>query len=132
MFCNDIYGVYLEKTANEKRRLLISRGVILFTLSGAAIFSSGNLGSTILDWSFLSMGLRGAVAFGPLCCALFLPGRIPANFALASMITGPLLVVITKFLLPPGIDPLSIGMAGNFAILAAGAVTKARNPAAQE
>jgi SSS family solute:Na+ symporter len=131
MFCNDIYGVYIERAVDGKRRLLVSRSVILFTLLAAAAFSSGNLGSTILDWSFLSMGLRGAVAFGPLCCALFLPGRIPAGFVLASMIAGPLLVIIAKFFLQPAVDPLFLGMAGNMAILAAGMAAKRRSPVAQ-
>jgi SSS family solute:Na+ symporter len=132
MFCNDIYGVYINRAAGEKRRLGVSRGVILFILSAAAVFSSGNLGSTILDWSFLSMGLRGAVAFGPLCCALFLQGRIPANFVLASMIAGPLLVVLAKFALPPAIDPMFLGMAGNIAVLAVGMVVNWRRNAARE
>jgi SSS family solute:Na+ symporter len=132
MFCNDIYGVYINRAADEKRRLGVSRGVILSILSAAAVFSSGNMGSTILDWSFLSMGLRGAVAFVPLCCALFLPGRIPANFVLASMIAGPLLVVLAKFTLPPAIDPMFLGMAGNMAVIAAGMATKRRRRAARK
>jgi SSS family solute:Na+ symporter len=128
MFCNDIYCVYVERGADEKRRLPVSRGVILLVLSAAAVFSSGNLGSTILDWSFLSMGLRGAVAFGPLCCALFLPNKIPARFALASMIAGPLLVAAAKFFLPSAVDPLFLGMTGNLSILAAGMAYKRRTP----
>ena len=68
------------------------------------------------------MGLRGAVAFGPLCAALFLPGRISEKFALAAMIAGPTLVLLGKFILPPSVDSLFLGIAGSFVILGIGLV----------
>lgn len=48
------------------------------------------------------MGLRGAVAFGPLCTALFLPGRVPRSFALGSMLAGPLLVLVAGIIMGLG------------------------------
>ena len=59
------------------------------------------------------MGLRGAVAFAPMCFALFSPGRIGAKFAGAAMVCGPVLVLVGSFILPPDIDPLFLGMAGS-------------------
>ncbi|MEK6265582.1 MAG: hypothetical protein N2B06_12580, partial [Clostridium sp.] len=48
--------------------------------------------------------------FAPLCCALFLPGRIDKQFALYAIIAGPLFVLIGKFVLPKYIDPLFLGV----------------------
>lgn len=110
MICNDIYKVYFNKNASDKTLLNATRVIIAVILIIVAILSSGNLGSLILGWSFMSMGLRGAVAFAPLCCALFLPGKIDKNFALLAMILGPLFVLVGKFALPSHIDPLFLGV----------------------
>jgi SSS family solute:Na+ symporter len=120
MICGDIYKVYVNKNATDERNLLMSRGVIVTILACAAVFSGGNMGSMILSWSFLSMGLRGAVAFGPLCAALFFKGRIPNRYAVAAMIAGPLFVLLGKFFLPSYIDPLFPGMAANILVLCMG------------
>lgn len=117
MFCSNIYKPYVNPTASDKRNLMISRLVIVVILVAAALFSSGNMGSLILGWSFLSMGLRGAVAVGPLYTALFLPGKIPGRYAFLSMIVGPILVIVGKIALPSSIDPLFPGVIGNFAVL---------------
>lgn len=120
MIINDIYKVYLKRDANDRLTLAMSRIIIVLILLGAAMFTTGNMGSLILGWSFMSMGLRGAVAFAPLCTALFLPGRIPQKFALISMILGPLLVLLGKFILPETVDPLFLGVGGAFLSLAIG------------
>jgi len=119
MFCADIYSVY-RKSAGPANMLLVSRITLACILTAAALVSLGNLGSLILSWSFMSMGLRGAVACGVLSLALFLPGRIPANYAFWSMIVGPVCILIGKPLLGSIIDPLFIGVAGSLAVLLAG------------
>ena len=55
------------------------------------------------------MGLRGAVVFVPLSCALFLPGRMDRRFALLCTLGGPLGVLLGQLLGSP-VDPLFIGM----------------------
>lgn len=113
-------AIFRSKKIEDKKYLLTIRLIILVIFVMAAVFSTGNLGSLILGWSFMSMGLRGAVAFGPLCTALFLPGRIHKKYVLAAMIAGPALVLLGKFLLPPKIDSLFLGIAGSFIILGCG------------
>ena len=127
MISNDIYKVYVNKNATDKQNLTVARLVIVLILVVAALFTMGNMGSLILGWSFMSMGLRGAVAFGPLCTALFLPGRIPGKWALSAMIIGPVLVLVGKFILPASIDPLFLGLAGSILVLVAGYMTSRRN-----
>ncbi|MDR2390852.1 MAG: hypothetical protein LBE84_04125 [Planctomycetota bacterium] len=120
MLCGDIYRIYLDPQASDKRMLMMSRAIIFVILAGALLLISGNMGAMILNWSYLSMGLRGTVAFAPLCAALFLPGRIPARYALAAMGIGPLLILIGSFILPAGVDPLFLGMAGSLLIMGVG------------
>ena len=114
MVSRDIYKVYFRPQATDRENLRFSRLVIV--ILGAALFSMGEVGSMILNWSFLSMGLRGAVAFAPMCFALFSPGRLSTKFAGTAIVAGPVLVLIGSFLLPAHIDPLFLGMAGSVII----------------
>ncbi len=89
----------LRPEATEAQQLLFTRGAIVAVLIVACLLSTGGAGSLIMSWSFLSMGLRGAVAFFPLCAALFLPGRIHTKTVLTSMVVGPVVVILSKFLI---------------------------------
>ena len=120
MICNDIYKVYFNKNASDEVLLKVTRIIIVLLLVTASLFTAGNMGGLILGWSFLSMGLRGAVGFAPLCCALFLPGRINKQFALYAIIAGPLFVLIGKFVLPKYIDPLFLGVGVSILVMLMG------------
>lgn len=56
----------------------------------------GDAGVFILEWSFLSMGFRGAATFAPLVSAIFLPGRIPKRYAEAAIIAGPVITIAAR------------------------------------
>jgi len=127
MLCNDIYKVHFNKDVRDTQLLIMSRLVIVVILIGAALFTMGNMGSLILGWSFMSMALRGAVAFGPLCTALFLPGRIPKEYAILAMIVGPLFVLVGKLTLPPNINSLFLGVGCSILVLTLGYFVKRRN-----
>ena len=120
MICGDIYKVYINPSADDRRTLVLSRFVIVVILAAAGLFGGGNMGTMILGWSFLSMGLRGATAVGALCAALFLPGRIDRRFAVSSMIVGPVFVLFGKFALLPAVDPLFLGVGASAVVLLAG------------
>ncbi len=120
MFCNDIYLVYWNKNPGDKKLLLVSRLALAGTLLAAALFSTGNLGSLILTWSFLALGLRGVVPFGALTTAIAVPGRIPGSYAFASMLVGPAFVMAGKPLIGAVIDPLFFGLAASLLVLLAG------------
>ena len=117
--CKDIYKKYIRPAANDKEQLRFSRGIIILVLLIASGMSIGNIGSLILSWSFLSMGLRGAAVFFPLNAALFYKGKIPANFVFIAMIAGPIASICVKSLIH-SIDPLFPGMAVSFCTLLAG------------
>ena len=120
MVSRDIYKTVLRPKASDKEQLWVSRGIIAAVLLLAAWLSLGEAGSLILGWSFLSMGLRGAVAFVPMCFALFVKKPVPRPFAVLSMIVGPALVIAGQYILPAHIDPLFLGIAGTVVICAAG------------
>ena len=126
MFCNDIYRIYIRQNADDRRLLRVSRITLAVILGAAALVTVGNLGSLILGWSFMSMGLRGAVAFGVLSAALFLPGRIPRAYAMASMYVGPVCILAGKPFIGNIIDPLFFGVLGSLTVLAAGYFKHAR------
>ncbi len=122
ILAKDLYAWLINPKATDKEVLLASRIAIGCVMAAALFFISGNLKSLILQWSFLSMGLRGAAVFGVLGGALFLKGRVPRSFAASSIVAGPLAMLAWKFLFPSALDPLIPGMAASLALLTAGMV----------
>lgn len=120
IFTRDIYKVYFNKNASPEKSLWVTRVIIIVILAVCAGISLIGIGDMILGWSFMSMGLRGSVAFVPLCAALFMPGKIPAKYAMAAMVAGPVFVLVGKFILPPTFDSLFLGVAVTIVICAAG------------
>lgn len=120
IFTKDIYKTYVNTSADDKKTLSVSRVLIVAVLMLAFLFTTGNMKSLILKWSFMSMGLRGAAVFVPLCGALFLRGRVSAKFAVAAIILGPAGVLLGKFVLPASVDPLFLGVAVSLIVMGAG------------
>ncbi|MDD4834397.1 MAG: sodium:solute symporter family protein [Lutispora sp.] len=120
IFTKDIYKNYINKKADDDKLLKISRLVIVVSLALALLFTTGNAKSLILKWSFMSMGLRGATVFGPLCAALFIKGKVKDKYAIASMIISPLSVLLGKLFLPQSFDPLFLGIGISFMLIILG------------
>ncbi len=120
----DIIQRFSDRIADPRVNELLSKLVILLVLGLGVALSMGSLGDTILSFAFMSMGLRGAVVFIPMLCALWLPGRVNRKFALAAVIVGPLTVLLfgTRFTLPGDIDPLFAGVAASALLCAVGAL----------
>ncbi len=118
----DLYGWIAGPEARDRMVLAVSRGAIVAILGAALLFISGNLQSLILRWSYLSMGLRGAAILAPLVCALFLKGRVPAPFAVAAIVAGPLGMVAAGAWKGLPVDPLVAGVIASSVVMAAGAI----------
>ena len=99
-------------------------------LALACCMSTGSLGDTILQFAFMSMGLRGAVVFLPLCAALWLPGRIDRKFAMASIIIAPICVLLfgTVFNSLISFDSLFIGILASLIIMGIGLAAGRKKP----
>lgn len=100
--------------------LWLNRAAVLAVTLAATLFTFGNLKSLILEWNFLSMGLRGAGIFLPLTAAVFWPGRFSRRAAVWSMAAGAGTALVWKLVFPQGLDPLYAGLAMSAAVLAAG------------
>ena len=112
------YKNFLEKkNANE---IFAIRTIIVLVLVVAGFLSYGEFGQYILNWSFLSMGLRGSVAFVPIIAALYFPRRINSRYATAAIITGPIITFVGKILLPSTLDSLFPGILASLVIMVIG------------
>ena len=120
----DILARFFDKAAEDKAGSLMGKGIIILTLLLGVALSSGSLGDTILNFAFMSMGLRGAVVFVPMLCALWAPGKVNRKCAMGAIIAGPVVVLLcgTLFKLPGGIDPLFAGVTAALIFCAAGRI----------
>ena len=120
----DILARFFDKAGEDKAGSLMGKGIIVLTLLLGVILSSGSLGDTILNFAFMSMGLRGAVVFVPMLCALWAPGKVNRKCAMGAIIAGPVVVLLcgTLFKLPGGIDPLFAGVTAAMIFCAAGRI----------
>ncbi len=93
------------KSEASAQRILIGVIVTLAALTGLT-----GAGSMILEWSYLSMGLRGAGTFLPFAAAVLRPGSVSPGWALASSAAGLTGTVVWGMASLPG-DPLFAGLA---------------------
>ena len=120
---NDIVKKLTHKFDEPKKADHLSKVWIVVVLSLACCLSTGALGDVILQFAFMSMGLRAAVVFCPLCAALFFPGKVDRRWALAAIIVGPIVVLIGNFVGLP-FDPLFLGLIAGLILVVLGAVFK--------
>ena len=107
---NDIAIQLLPRFNTPKAKATLSKVLIVFVLCFAGFLACGPLGDTILQFTYMSMGLRGAVVFLPLTCALWMPGKIRSQYAMAAVIAGPLTVLLFGLWGVLPFDPLFAGM----------------------
>lgn len=132
IFTRDIYKNYINKNADSHKMLLVTRIVIICMLLISLIFITGNMKTLILQWGFMSMGLRGAAVFVPLCAALFVKRNINNKIILCSMIFGPMFVLLGKYILPQSLDPLFLGIAVSVAFIVGGYLISFKNVTSKE
>lgn len=108
---NDIFKKHIKPDATNKQLLAVSRIMIIVILVTTLVIASGNVKSSILGWSILSMGLRGSAAFLPLIAALFLKGRIYQPAGIAAIFMGPATVLGWHLFMPKShVEPLFVGI----------------------
>ena len=105
----DIFNKLSKRPYSVWRELEHTRLTIGGILLSAAAVAIAVPGSTINDFGFLSMGLRGSAVFVPLTCALWLHGKIDSRWVMASVICAPLSILVGK-MLPLPFDALFLGV----------------------
>ena len=118
----DIIRRVSKKTSSAEKELTVSRLTIMGILIVAAVIALLVPHSTINDFGFLSMGLRGSVVFIPLVGAMFMPGKVNAKAMLASVVLSPLAVLAAK-IAGVSFDTLFVGMAVSLVCLVIGLAT---------
>ena len=118
---------YLRWRFCDQHTLAANRITVMVIMLSAALFTFGNLRSLVLEWNFLSMGLRGAGIILPFSLAVFRPGLIGPGAAVWSMAAGTVLAFVWKFIAPDGGDPLYAGLTASACVLVAAACLKQRN-----
>jgi len=130
MFTVDIYKQHLRPKAGEREILTMQRVSLLLTSLVPLWFANGNNKALILDWSFLSMGLRGCTVLFPLLGALYFPKYVTRTAGMAAACLGPLTTFLWHVMLPKGIDPLYPGLAVSLLTLTTiSLLSQERNPA---
>jgi SSS family solute:Na+ symporter len=117
MFTTDIYQRYLRPRASDRETLLVQRLILLLACCSTLAFVKDNAGSTILDWNYLSMGLRGCTVIFPLAGAMFFPRWVTPQAGVAAVVLGPLTAFLSRLLFPAGVNPLYPGLAVSLFVL---------------
>lgn len=120
---NDIIRKFTKKLDDVKTYLLSSRLIIVFILGLGTILTVIGLGETILNFSFMSMGLRASVVFMPLFCALFFKNKISRTWIKISIIGSPIVVLVANSL-NISFEPLFMGMIFSMICIMLGGIGK--------
>ncbi|WP_429884598.1 sodium:solute symporter family protein [Geoalkalibacter halelectricus] len=110
-----------------RRDLLLRRALTLAVVLLALGLVLANLDSTIMAWSFLSMGLRGATLCLPLLAAVFLGARTSRRGGALAILLAPPTVVAAGWFDAP-LPPLFLGLGVALAAFAWGFFRERRRP----
>lgn len=108
--------------SGRARELFYFRGLTLTVVLAAFVLLLFNLGSAIMDWSFLSMGLRGATLCFPLLFAVFLRQYDLRRAGVLSIIVAPTCVILSGVIPFDLLPPLYVGLGVSVGIFAIGVV----------
>lgn len=122
MLTKDIYKKFVSPRASDQKLMNISKGLIVVIAALTFLFVTGNLKSMILQWGFLSMGLRGATICFPLLGAIFFNKFVRPKAGLIALVAGPAADIGWKLSFPYSMDPLYAGLLASFVCLVIGSM----------
>ncbi|MDQ7096825.1 sodium:solute symporter family protein [Desulfosporosinus sp. PR] len=122
MLTKDVYKRFISPQASDRTILFVSRGLLVVVAAINLLFVTGNLKSLILQWSFLSMGLRGCTVCMPLLGAIFFKNKVSYKAGLIALVIGPASCLLWKLLNPKGMDPLYAGLLASIICLVIGSL----------
>lgn len=109
--------VFRTAFRSRKGELALFRALTTLIVLSAFILLLCNLGSAIMDWSFLSMGLRGATLFFPLIFAVFFHKYDLRLAGALSIFIAPASVIVFGMMKFQKVQPLYVGLGISFGIL---------------
>ncbi|HIU64691.1 MAG TPA: sodium:solute symporter family protein [Candidatus Avacidaminococcus intestinavium] len=105
---------------DTKKILWFNRTSVLFITILAEIVVFKNINSYVLDWTYLSMALRGAGIFLPMTFIILFKEFVPKKAGLLSMIAGISVALTWKWFFPLAQDTLFPSLAFNLLFLVPG------------
>ena len=123
---NNIYTP-MRPNATTKQQLRFSRNIILAVPAITIVIVNSGIDNAVLDYNFLSMGLRCVVLLLPMCASLFFPGKVSARFAMAGIVIGPVSLLLCKYVLPIPMETLFFGLIVTTIVMLMGAADKKRS-----
>ena len=112
------------KSASSTNLLWASRISVLLVTICAIVFVFFHLDSSVLEWNYLSMALRGSGIFLPLTFAVFFPGKVNRKFGIIAIIGGIAVACLWKYIAPWKINGLFPALACNLLFLIPGLLVK--------
>lgn len=110
----------LWRSATAVNLLWASRFSVLLAAAAAIVFVFFHLDSSVLEWNYLSMALRGSGIFLPLTFCVFFPHRVRASMGVAAMGAGIFAALFWKHISPCQINSLFPALVYNLIFLAVG------------
>lgn len=110
----------LWQSATSVNLLWASRFSVLLAALSAIVFVFFHLDSSVLEWNYLSMALRGSGIFLPLTFCVFFPKRVRASMGVAAMGAGIFAALFWKHISPWQINSLFPALVYNLIFLAIG------------
>ena len=104
-----------------KNSASLERALVFLIVAAAALAGVFGSNAMILDWSYLSMGLRGAGTLLPFVFAVMRPGFVSPKCALASSVGGLAAMLVWAFAGLGG-EPLFAGLAASAICIIIGAL----------
>lgn len=114
----------LWKNASSVNLLWASRLSVLAVTICAILFVFQHLDSSVLEWNYLSMALRGSGIFLPLTFAVFFPGRVRPSMGVAAIGAGIFAACTWKWISPWDINALFPALIYNLVFLLPGLLWK--------
>ena len=108
------------KGASSTNLLWASRISVLLVTICAIVFVFFHLDSSVLEWNYLSMALRGSGIFLPLTFAVFFHGKVNRKFGIMAIIGGIAVACLWKYIAPWKINGLFPALACNLLFLVPG------------
>ena len=110
----------LWRSATSVNLLWASRFSVLLATVAAIVFVFFHLDSSVLEWNYLSMALRGSGIFLPLTFCVFFPNKVRASMGVAAMGAGIFAALFWKNISPWQINSLFPALVYNLIFLAIG------------
>lgn len=99
LFSRDIFGAVL-KVHDSQKLMWINKLTVLAVTLLALVFVHSHLDSSVLQWNYLSMALRGAGVFLPMTAVIFFKGMVGKTAGLLAMFGGITVGCVWHFAFP--------------------------------